>query len=241
MRWICARCRFEYDDRPETCAGCLTPHSLVPLPVRVEGRDVATQPRRRVGVVRADAMKPDTRRFPYGPPWDSWALGWPHAALLVGPPGAGKSTLASAMAASAARQVEVLYLAVEEGHAVQLRDRLHRAGLTELAARRLSISDARTPTEVFDDLAGSKAQLVILDSSTASGLAPEAWTAAVAGRSWIATVHINSQQTVYGGQGWAHAADVVVFCKEGEAMPRKNRFGPMHSINIWSEVNHADE
>ena len=137
---------------------------LAPLPSRVGGRDVAVVPRTRQGVVRADELHGEHRPAPYGLPFDGWRLGEPHAVELLGAPGGGKSTLATQMAVSAARRVEVLYCAIEEGHSQSLRDRVKRAGADDLAARRLHVSDARTLAELGDDFKRVDAVLVIIEA-----------------------------------------------------------------------------
>src|SRR5262245_41911188 len=141
MRWVCAQCRSEYTERPDFCGTCLARDALLPMPDRVGGLDGAITPPARVGIVRAAELRPAGRSAPYGPPFDVWRLADPHAVELLGPPGGGKSTLATRMAVSAARRVDVLYVAVEEGHSQTLTERLQRAGVDDLAARRLRVSD----------------------------------------------------------------------------------------------------
>jgi hypothetical protein len=232
MRWFCATCSAEYDERPDFCGACLT-SNLLPLPTRVAGRDVAVLPRRRVGVVSARDLRPSDRRAPYTAPWDVWQIGDPHAVELLGPPGGGKSTLATHLAISAARRVPVLYVAAEEGHGQSLVARLHRAGLDDLAAQRLRVSDARTMVELDDDLRASDARLVVVDSFTEIGAPAEQMVSALLGRSWIAVSHINGRGSSFGGQTMSHAVDVVIRVDAGSAAPIKNRFGPMNALNVW--------
>lgn len=232
MRWTCAGCRAEYEDRPEFCGACLG-RTLLPMPTRVAGRDVAILPRRRVGIVSASALKPSGKLAPYGAPFDAWRIGDPHALELLGPPGGGKSTLATRMAISAARRVPVLYVAVEEGHGQALVERLHRSGLDDLAAQRLRVSDARTLTELDDDLRASDARIVVVDSVTELGASAEQIVSVLLGRSWIAVSHINARGSTFGGQTMSHAVDAVVRVEGGVAKPSKNRFGPMNSITVW--------
>lgn len=229
------RCRAEYSDRPETCGACLLGDLLAPMPDRLQGRDVASAPRRRGGVVAAHALRPTDRRAPYGPPADVWEIGDPHAVLHVGPSGGGKSTLATRMLVSAARRVPVLYVAAEEGHAHTLASRLERAGLDDLSARRLSVSDARTLLELEEDLAASPAAIVVLDSVTELRAKPEEIATMLAGRSWIAIAHVNSRGGAQGGPSWPHAVDTVIEVVDGVARPLKNRFGPMTQVRVFDE------
>jgi predicted ATP-dependent serine protease len=206
---------------------------ILPMPVRVAGRDVAVQPRRRVGVVSARELRPSKRRAPYTAPWDTWQIGDPHAVELLGPPGGGKSTAATCMAITAARRIPVLYVAAEEGHGQALIARLHRAGLDDIAAQRLRVSDARTMAELDDDLRAYDARLVVIDSISEIGAPAEQMVSALLGRSWIAVSHINGRGQSFGGQTMSHAVDVVIRVEGGVAAPSKNRFGPMNSINVW--------
>lgn len=234
MRWICLRCSAEYDERPPVCGACLQGDRLAPVPARVAGREVAIAPRRRVGLVRAGEMRPDHRPAPYGPPWDRWRFGEPHALELKGPPGGGKSTLATKLAVSAARRVPVLYIAAEEGHSSSLAERLERAELDELAGRRLAISDARSLAEVEEDLRQSDAAIVIVDSVTEMAVAPPQLVPMLLGRSWIVIVHLNGRGESFGGNAWAGAADASIRVEDGLATPAKNRFGPMDELEVYA-------
>jgi len=210
----------------------------VPLPVALRGRAVELGPRRRGGAVSASRLRPDDSVAPYGEPWSSWRLGGRHAVLLYGVPGSGKSTAATRLAVSASRRVEVLYVAVEEGHSVALRERLERAGLDDMAARRLRVSDARDLSELADDLAS--AVVVVIDSVSELRASPLSLVEVLGDRSWLAVQHANSRGGAYGGHEWAHAVDVVLRVEHGVCTPTKNRFGPMHSIPVFEqEVAHA--
>ena len=236
-RWICAGCRAEYDERPPTCGLCLSHHGLLPLPARLGGRDVATAPRLRRGVVRAQDLRPSNRLADFGEPWaSSWRIEEPHAVLLVGAPGSGKSTLAAQLAVSAARRRPVLFVAAEEGHGGTVVQRFARAGLDELSGHRLSVSDARTVAEMEEDLAASDARLVVVDSATEMRATAEWISATLAGRSWLVVAHANSRGSAYYGRDLEHAADMVVDVADGLATPRKNRWGGMASVRVWEEA-----
>jgi len=142
------------------------------------------------------------------------------------------------MAVSAARRVDVLYVAAEEGHSVALRERLGRAGLDDLAARRLRVSDARDLAELAEDLTGG-AQLVVIDSVSELGVSPVALVQTLGQRSWLGVQHLNARGGAHGGHEWSHAVDAVIRVEAGTAMPTKNRFGPMHAINVFEEVRDA--
>lgn len=163
--------------------------------------------------------------------------------VLVGGPGQGKSTAAASMAVGAAGAgVRVLYVSAEEGVRSSVSDRLARVGLDARASKNLSLSDARTVAELVDDLAIAKASLVVLDSLTELGIAPDMLPELLAGRSWIGTVAINGKGEARGGPLLAHVADVVVMVDRGIAKPSKNRFGVMTDIAIpgWQESRNPD-
>lgn len=240
MRWTCLACEATYEERPPICGLCRSPHALSPIPSQIGGRDVAIGPRRRAGVVPAGAMQPDASRAPYGDPWASWGLRGRHAVLLFGAPGSGKSTIATRMAVDAARRCEVLYVAAEEGHSVALDERIRRAGCTDLALRRLAISDARTSSELDDDLARSAASIVVLDSLTELAMSPASLVALLGDRSWVGVSHANSRGGAYGGAEFAHAVDVVVRVEDGLATPTKNRFGGLAAVAAWSREEARD-
>ena len=235
MRWMCLACSATYEERPPVCGLCRSWHALLPQPSQVGGRDVAIGPRRRAGIVPVGAMQPDASRAPYGEPWAGWELRGRHAVLLFGSPGSGKSTVATRMAVDAARRCDVLYVAAEEGQSVALRDRVRRAGCTDLAQRRLAVTDARTARELEDDLAQSSASIVVLDSLTELAISPASLVSMLADRSWIGVAHANSRGGAYGGPEYAHAVDLVVRVEAGNATPIKNRFGSFASISVWNE------
>lgn len=222
-----------YPEQPPACGGCYSPGALVPLPDAHRGRAVAPSPRRRLGAVRAGDLRPSNRLAPYGPPWDAWRLGDPHALLLRGPPGGGKSTLASKLAISAARRVDALYVAAEEGHSQSLSERMQRCGLDDLSARRLLVSDARDALELEDDLAVHRgARLVVLDSVTELRVSPAQVATALQGRSWIAIAHVNARGGTHGGHDFDHAVDAVFEVVDFNAKPIKNRFGAMETLRV---------
>jgi len=145
--------------------------------------------------------------------------------------------LATQMAISAARQVEVFYVAAEEGHSALLADRLERSGLDDLSGHRLRVSDARDLLELVEDLDGSVAKLVVLDSLTELRLSARSLAETMLGRCWIGIVHVNVRGGVYGGQEVAHISDVVVNVEDGLATPIKNRWGGMDPVRVWPERN----
>ena len=227
-----------WSERPPYCLGCRSGDALTLLPVAVRGRAVEVGPRPRVGVVAARDLRPDDTLAPYGQPWESWRLGGRHSVLAYGAPGSGKSSLVTRMAVSAARRIDVLYVAAEEGHSVALRERLARGGLDDLSSRRLRVSDARDLSELADDLGA--ASLVVVDSVSELGVSPLSLVQVTGQRSWLAVQHLNARGGAHGGHEWSHAVDAVLRVEDGVATPSKNRFGPMHSINVFEgEVTDA--
>ena len=197
-------------------------------------------PRERVGVLAAAALRKEPRPGPYGEPWASaWRIGDPAAIELLGPGGSGKSTLATQLALSAARRQDVLYVAVEEGHASTLVERLRRSGLDDMTGTRLRISDARTMAELADDLRTERAPLVVIDSATELKATPEALVTALLGRSWIVVSHVNARGKTYGGEAMGHAVDVVIDVIDGVAKPRKSRFSGLASLRVWPDESAA--
>ena len=226
---------------PGACGGCLTVGYLVPMPVKYEGRLVQSAPRRRGGVVRASALRPDRTPAPYGAPWTAWRIGMPHIGVAFGPPGVGKSTLVNLLAVSAAHRVPVLVVAAEEGHAGTLSDRLKRCGLDDTAAHRLTVSDARNLAELADDVRELPRDCVIIvDSLTELRCKPETLAELLAGHSWWCTQHVTTGGAPRGGLEASHLADIVVeVCKGGIATPRKNRWGVMDELSVFDQMEAA--
>jgi hypothetical protein len=186
--------------------------------------------------VRAADLKVQHRAAAYGPPWDVWRFGEPHGIELRGPPGGGKSTLATKLAVSAARRVPVLYIAAEEGHSRSMQDRLQRAGLDDFSARRLRISDARHLVELEEDVREAGAGvLVIVDSVTELHATPEGLEPVLHGHSWIVISRLNARGLSSGGNAWTSAADASIDVEDGVGTPSKNRFGPKTSVRVWEQ------
>lgn len=240
MRWRCLYCSAEFDRRPPTCGNCLRFDLLAPLPALcASSRELAVAPGKRQGVIRACDLPTEFKPAWYGEPYASaWRLGDPHAVQLVGPAGQGKSTLATKMAVNAAPHVEVLYVASEERHSREVRDRLSRSGMDDYTSRRIHVSNARTVPELLYDLGRySSVPLVIIDSLTVllsrRRAHLEEIVAALEGRSWIALTQINSRGRSLGGPGVGHTVDVIIPVKNGLAEVEKNRFGGMRPVQIW--------
>lgn len=234
LRWACLRCEAEYESRPPACGSCHLGNMLVPMPTRVAGRDMGIATRRRGGTVKAADMSATGRSAPYGEPWSNWRFGDPHTLLVHGEPGSGKTTLCCRLAVSAARRTSVLLVAAEQGHATTLGATLQRAGLDDLSGRRLTVSDARTPAELDEDLPTVEPDaLVIIDSVSELRMGPEQLVSTLAGRSWIAIQHTNARGRPLGGSDFAYAADAVVMVAGGVATPTKNRWGVMSSIPVF--------
>lgn len=233
---------MEYEVQPPgACGGCLMVGYLVPMPVKHEGRQDDSAPRRRGGVVRASTLRPDVRPAPYGEPWSAWKIGMPHIGVAFGPPGVGKSTLVTHLAMSAARQVPVLLVAVEEGHAGTLSERLKRCGLDDTTAHRISISDARSLPELAEDVGNLPPDaIIVVDSLTDLRCKPDTLGALLAARSWWATQHVTTGGAPRGGLEASHQADIVVEVRKGGiATPRKNRWGAMDEIEIFPTTEAA--
>jgi len=233
---------MEYEVQPPgACGGCLTMGYLVPMPVKYEGRGVESAPRRRGGVVRASTLRHDQTPAPYGEPWSTWRIGMPHVGVAFGAPGVGKSTLVTQLAVSAARRIPVLLIAVEEGHAGTLSERLKRCGMDDTTAHRLSVSDARSLPELADDVRSlAHDALVIVDSLTDLRCKPDTLGELLAGHSWWCTQHVTTGGAPRGGLEASHQADIVVEVRKGGiAAPTKNRWGAMDGIQVFSAMEAA--
>ena len=94
--------------------------------------------------------------------------------------------------------------------------------------------------EVYEDLRKDAAPLVVIDSASELGASVKTLVEAMDGRSFIVLNHVNSRRRTYGGEGWAHAVDVVIEVHDGLARPTKNRFsGNMTGVRIWPERSAA--
>jgi predicted ATP-dependent serine protease len=196
---------------------------------------VVTGPRKRTGVVSAAEMHSAGSASAYPPPFAVWNIPVPHAILVFGPAGGGKSTLATMMALAAAARTDVLYIAAEEGIGETVAQRLERCATSDLAKRRLRISDARSAAEIAEDIENTKPAIVVLDSLSELRLQPEAVLELVLGRSWIGVSHVNARGAVRGGQEFPHAVDVTIRVEDGTAVPLKNRFGGHAPISVYSK------
>jgi len=207
------------------------------MPDKLDGRYVATAPRRRRGPQRLSELPKDQPAAAYGKPWNAWGIGRPHGVLVYGPPGAGKSTLLSHLAASAGRRVPVLYVSVEEGNSANVRERIERCagGWDDLLDARVTITDCASLAELGEDVdMMSKDAIVLIDSQTQMRVSLDAVTSRLDGRSWVVTQHVTTAGLPRGGFDASHAADVVVLVDDGIALPTKNRWGGMTPINVWS-------
>jgi len=233
VKFACIPCGALYEGSVDRCSICFD-NQVVAMPSNIRGREIGNPaPRRRAGIRRAGEIKPDESLAPYGGEFASWKVAARHVIEIHGPPGGGKSTAATQLAISASRQWPVLYIAVEEGHSVGLAKRLERCGLNELASRRLSISDAADWAEFIEDLDGSDARLVIIDSI--SELKPEMKTLleVLGDRSAILISQVNARRGPVGGLRGAHLADLVAECVGGLLTVTKNRFAPPTTLRLF--------
>lgn len=200
------------------CPGCGASGSLRPA-VRRPIDDVldvaAAQP-----VSASDLCKRtwDTRADPvtgllYGP-----ASLW----LLYGPPGAGKTTMAAAMAGRAGRKV--LLISNEMHLGAGLAALLRRAGVS----RRTDFNVVRqaSVTALVD---ASRAGMVIVLDSINSGLrltAVDGRLVADAGGILLAVAQVVKSGGMAGAQAWLHQADLVLQLEGGKWTCEKSRFEP---------------
>ncbi len=168
----------------------------------------------------------------YGPPFEAWGLCTPHTVELIGASGAGKTRCAMQMAVNAAQRVGVLYCAADEGHSRALAERVKRAAGRRTTPRHLRVSDARNLAELADDLKDAEARLVVVDSITGFGAAPEQVAELLVGRSWIVVSQSHAKRRADQDTAFSHMVDAVIEISSGTATPLKNRFGSMKSINV---------
>jgi len=235
MRWACVKCDALYETKVNACSLCFD-NQLLPMPANVKGRELGNPaPRRRAGIRRADTLKPSNELAPYGGPYAAWKVAAKHLIEIHGPPGSGKSTAATQLAISAARQWNVLYVAVEEGHSIALKERFERCGLTELVARRLDVSDAADWPEFCEDLDATDAKLVVIDSLSELKCDIKRLLESLGDRSAILVSQVNSRRGPTGGLRGAHLADVVCECSAGVAKVTKNRFAVPTTFSLFEE------
>ncbi len=226
--WSCAVCSFQL--HPEAvargahprawCPRCLASGAWVPGGVR------------EVDTALAAAERPTTaadvcRR--------SWALttcpvtglAWapPAMAMLFGLPGAGKSTLALQVAASAQRPIA--FVAAEQPAGPPLARMLHMAGLS----RRADCTIYRRADAAELARHAADGDVILLDSIQMLTLRPEdARHLCDIGASLVLAVSQSRKDGWYRGEsGWLHEADLALQVADGGWTAVKSRFQPAGS------------
>ncbi len=235
--WICAACGYRL--HPETvvrgghprawCPRCLASGAWVPGGSRP------------VDSALAAAERPTTAAAVCRRSWalttcPETGLAWapPALAMLFGLPGAGKSTLALQIAASASRPIA--FVAAEQPAGPPLARMLHLAGLS-----------SRTDCAIYrradaSDLARHAAEgdVILLDSIQMLTLRPEdARQLCDLGASLVIVVSQSRKDGWYRGEsGWLHEADLALQVEDGGWTAVKSRFqpagatGPIRGVNL---------
>jgi len=175
--------------------------------------------------------------------WGYTALRLPLTAKVAveGPPGGGKSTLASRIAVDLAAQGHrVLYLSVEEGQEETCVDRLRRVcGLLDVAppaallvADVQDVHEADEEVRAFRDHGGQG--VIVVDSLTELDASAAWWGELLAApRLGVLLIqHLTTSGQPRGGLAPAYTAQVRLVVADLHAQVVKNRFGPCQDFPV---------
>ena len=179
------------------------------------------------------------RRIHWG--YDQLKLPKTARVLLYGPPGGGKSTLATFIALSLGEQgFPVLVLAAEEGHGESLLERFSRcADRLNLASlpRDVVVADVESLPEAEEDIArwrsGISGGILVLDSVTELRASTD-WLRQVLADDKLGAILVAHQTTTgapRGGWSTAYAVEVVIRVQGLRAKATKSRWC---SLEEWS-------
>lgn len=214
----CLRCQSEYDEPTRLCAGCWSMDTVMAVPRRRpaeidRGIEVSTARdlvKRAWDTVDVEAACPGLRIQP--------------GALLVvtGPPGAGKSTLALALADTSRRPVVVF--AAEERLGASISERLSRLGIHRAD---MHIVGRATVDELVGLCRRVRAGVLVVDSVQATTLLPHDLRSAVNALSLdllIAVSQVTKSGDMRGTRELEHEADVILSLDESGWMVTKSRY-----------------
>jgi len=237
--WYCVRCHLDYDLNVWVCSHC----GFYPLTRRPSSRlgaswgEPGLRPTKRrrpktadLATLEARHVVPRLVRFGF----EDLRLPLPTAIAVEGPPGQGKSTLATCIALDlAAQRNRVLYLSSEEGVGPSA---LHRFKRTRLnmglePPPGLLIADVATPMEAQEELDQFRATnaegLIVVDSLT--DLDPSAgMLQGLVGDDRFGVVlvmHLTTGGVPRGGLEPLYAVDVWLTVRELTATIKKSRWG----------------
>jgi len=152
----------------------------------------------------------------------------PFTVGLVGPPGAGKSVLALAIASDYAENLkrDVLYVATEEGP--ESDSMLTKLRLLEVTSDRILFVPSVSPGQAMSQLSDMQGPMLVLDSYSMAG-----WSMADllqvkdSGTSCFYTLHVRKDDAPSGPAYLGHLSDMMIWVEDRRFQHTKNRFGKL--------------
>lgn len=228
MRFICVACKTFFEDYRSICFVCMTPNMVVSGYRRLRSKVLgALQLASAADLVRREM---DEVRIPCA---SHVRFGRGAFAILWGPPGAGKSTLALHWLNSIEGPV-VLY-AAEEGHATTLSERLKRVGVTR---ENFYVVGRCSVDELAEVCTRAKARALVIDSLTATAFTTGEVRTFIDNTKiplCLAVIQVNKDGQMRGSNELLHEADVGVHVEKQRWKVVKSRYQEL-SDDLSGEV-----